>query len=270
MGLHCITDSPEIPRTYVRIARESDIAWENDQIAYRVFGPSARAKVGNGIDVWAKSVDYPILDKWYKLNAEGKDYHVDRGEGSDFYNAGKQMGCGGIALWEDGIAYPPETYDTYKIVSNQNDQLAFELNYNTWNTPSLELKEHKRIEMVMGTQLFKVTSTIKSKVDRQITLAIGLSTFGKQKVHQDKKIGVLSVWETIDSANGNLGTAVLVDPEQIKGFVRNKGNEFVLLQVKTNQAFTYYTGAGWEKDASFEDMESWRNYVKDQAKKIGL
>lgn len=269
-GVYCIADSPEIPRTYVRKARESDIAWENDRIAYRVFGHSARAKVGNGIDVWAKSVDYPILDKWYKLNLEGKDYHVDRGEGSDFYNAGQQMGCGGIALWKDGTAYPPETYDTYNIVSNQNDRLAFELNYNTWNAPGLELQEHKRIEMVMGTQLFKVTSTIKSELDREITLAIGLTTFGKQKVIQDQKNGVLIVWETIDSTNGNLGTAVIIDPEQIKGFARNEENEFVLLRVYTNQPFTYFTGAGWEKGVSFKDMESWQNYVNDQAKEIGL
>lgn len=268
IGLYCITDSPETPRTYVCTARESDIAWENDRIAYRVFGPTVRDKVGNGIDVWAKSVDYPILDKWYRLNNEGKNYHVDRGEGSDFYNAGKQMGCGGIALWVNGKPHPPKTFDTYKIVRNQNDKLVFELNYNTWDTPGIELKEQKIIEMVMGTNLFKITSTIESEKDTEITLAIGLTTFGKQKVHPDKKNGVLSVWEAIDPVNGNLGTAILVNPDQVKDFVSYSGNEFVLVRVQTNKPFTYYAGAGWEKTQHFDNAVNWQNYIKKQVKNI--
>ncbi len=71
------------PAAYVRYVPErgDDIAWENDRMAFRVFGPQVHGKVGSAIDVWTKSLEYPIIDKWYRLNANGMDYHVDRGEG---------------------------------------------------------------------------------------------------------------------------------------------------------------------------------------------
>ncbi len=267
-GLYCISNSPEMPRTYLRAARETDIAWENDRIAYRVFGPSVRTKVGNGIDVWAKSVDYPILDKWYQLNKEGQDYHVDRGEGSDFYNAGKQFGCGGIAVWVDGKPYPSETYDTFKIVQNQNDKISFELNYDTWNVPGMELKEHKVIEMGMDTHLFKVTSTIKCEIDREITVAIGLTSFGKQKVIQDPKKGVLILWESMDQAHGGLGTSILVNPKDLIGFAHQERDEFILIRATTNVAFTYYSGAGWDGSQYIKGEDDWVSYIEKEVEKI--
>lgn len=62
-----------------------DYAWENDRIAFRMYGPALAAEVNNGIDVWTKRVRYPIVAKWYKeteSSAPGKDsYHQDRGRG---------------------------------------------------------------------------------------------------------------------------------------------------------------------------------------------
>jgi rhamnogalacturonyl hydrolase YesR len=159
-GVYAIADSPESVRAYMKFDRGSDVAWENDRIAYRLYGPSVRSKVSNGIDVWTKKVDYPIIDKWYKLNAEGKDYHTDRGEGCDFYHMGKLRGCGAIAVWIDNKPYPSETFDIYKFLKNQTDGIGVQLNYQTWDVPGMKLEEKKIIEMGMGTNLFKVTSNV--------------------------------------------------------------------------------------------------------------
>ncbi|MBN2763350.1 MAG: DUF4861 family protein, partial [Bacteroidales bacterium] len=69
--------------TYSRFVPEriDDYAWENDRVAFRTYGPEAErlAKDGegggtlsSGIDCWLKRVDYPVIDKWYKMDAEGK------------------------------------------------------------------------------------------------------------------------------------------------------------------------------------------------------
>ncbi len=66
-----------------------DFAWENDRIAFRVYGPALAGEVNNGIDVWTKRVRSLIVQKWYRESegsSPGKDnYHVDRGEGADFF-----------------------------------------------------------------------------------------------------------------------------------------------------------------------------------------
>ncbi|MGA9121229.1 MAG: DUF4861 family protein, partial [Bacteroidota bacterium] len=43
-----------------------DYAWENDRIAFRMYGPALAREVNNGIDVWTKRVPYLIVAKWYK------------------------------------------------------------------------------------------------------------------------------------------------------------------------------------------------------------
>jgi len=263
------SDSTLIPRAYVRPARGVDVSWENDRIGFRVYGgPTIRNKVRSGVDIWAKSVEYPILDNWYKLMAEGKDYHTDRGEGCDFYHMGKLLGCGGLAIWIDGKPYSSESYDSFKITKNQSDKTEFELEYNTWSVPDLKIEEHKKVEMGMGTNLFKVTSTLKSDKNQELTVAIGLTTFGRQQIIQDKKLGFLAVWEKMDSIHGSLGTAVVVNPEDFAGFASHGGDEYILIKVKTNVPFDYYAGAGWEKSKYFKTKADWQNYIKGETQKI--
>ncbi len=269
LGLYAMADSPDLPRTHVMHARGSDLAWENDRIAFRVFGPEVRDKVGSGIDVWAKSVNYPILGKWYRLNAEGKDYHTNRGEGCDFYDMGRRRGCGALALWVDEKPYPPETYDAYRITTNQNSKLAFELDYLTWNLPHpMELEERRTIEMGMGTNLFKVTSTFKCGENRPMTVALGLSAFGKAELFRDEKQGLLYVWEQINPAHGSLGTAILFNPDDFTGFANHEGDEFILINVQTNVPFSYYAGAGWDNSNDFQDKDDWHEYLMQELKHI--
>jgi len=279
MGIHSITplkkaghysifDSPEVPVTYVMHARGSDVAWENDRIAFRLYGPSVRNKVRSGVDVWAKKVDYPVLEKWYQLNSEGKDYHVDRGEGCDFYHMGKRLGCGAIAVWKDGKPYGAETFDSYRITKNQADAIAFELDYKTWNVPGIKIEELKNIELSMGTNFFKVTSILKSEQDTDLTIAIGLSTFGKPEVTRNEQLGALTVWENMDTTNGSLGTAVLVNKNDFAGFANYEGDEYILVKVKTNIPFVYYAGAGWERNKNFSKSADWINYVKLESGKV--
>ncbi|TDH28738.1 DUF4861 domain-containing protein [Segetibacter sp. 3557_3] len=269
LGYYSIIDKPNVPRTYATYARGTDVSWENDRIGFRVYGgPSVRNKVRSGIDIWAKSVGYPVLDKWYKLNAQGKDYHTDRGEGHDFYHMGKQLGCGALAVWIDGKPYASETFDSYKIRQNQNDRVGVELEYKTWNVPGLKITELKRIEMEQGTNFFKVTSTLKSDQDVDITVAIGLTTYGKQEVQRDKKLSALTVWENFGSSHGSLGTAVLVAPAQFAGFAAANGDEHILVKVKTNVPFTYYAGAGWDKSTRIKKNIDWKTYVVNESKKV--
>lgn len=269
MGVYSIADSPKAVRTYMKFDRGSDVAWENDRIAYRVYGPSVRSKVGNGIDVWTKKVDYPVIDNWYRLNAAGKDYHTDRGEGCDFYHMGKLRGCGAIAMWIDGKPYASETFDSYKFLKNQTDGIGLQLNYQTWNVPGITILEEKKIiEMELGTNLFKVTSTIKSDKELELTIAIGITTYGNPEINKDQKAAMVSTWENTGTEHGSIGSAILADPKNFIGYEWYEGDQYVLVKVKTNVPFVYYAGAGWEKSSFFKTKEDWFGYIKKQANSL--
>lgn len=265
MGKYTIFGSPETPKTYLKNIEGRSITWENDRIAYRLFGPDVSNKVGSGIDVWVKSVDYPIVEKWYKLNAEGKDYHTDRGEGYDFYDMGKNRGCGGLAIWYNNKPFISSTYSNHKVIKHQDDAITFEVQYDPWEINGYEVSEEKRIEMVKGTHLFKVTSTIYSDQQEELEVAIGITTFGNPQLGKYVNKAFLSNWEKIEGAHGYLGSAVIVDPEDFIKIVADENNQYVLIKVKPNEPFIYYAGAGWSESKYFDKKEDWLNYLSKES-----
>jgi hypothetical protein len=110
---------PVVPAAYARLVpeRKDDLAWENDKVAFRVYGPALRAGAeDSGIDAWTKRVPYPVLNSWYRRDRMEKiSYHQDHGEGLDAYHVGNTRGCGGLGLWIDGKLVTADTYIGYKI-----------------------------------------------------------------------------------------------------------------------------------------------------------
>ena len=88
-------------KTYARFVpeRKDDFAWENDMAAYRMYGPAlANENPSNGVDYWAKCTEKLVVDQRYKDEEFNKiSYHIDHGQGLDFYKVAHTLGCGGIA-----------------------------------------------------------------------------------------------------------------------------------------------------------------------------
>lgn len=251
------------PRAYVTYMPEANgnILWENDRIAFRVYGPPVKDRVSSGIDVWTKSVAYPIIDKWYKLNAEGKEYHVDRGEGCDFFHVGFTRGNGGTAIWHNDKPYISQTYASHKILKNTSDEIAFELTFDPWDVEGTKVWEKKVIRMKMGTNLFKVESTFYSESATQLTVGIGIAFAENPEVITDEHKGTLTIWEAYMPSNGELGTAILVNPMELKGFRSFEKEKYVLVNIKAGQPITYYVGAGWSKSPQSYTKQAWFSYV---------
>jgi len=268
------------PQTYVRYRPEANgnILWENDRVAFRVYGPPVKDRVSSGIDVWTKSVDYPIVDKWYSLNAEGLEYHIDRGEGCDFFHVGFGRGNGGTAIWSNDKPYISQPYATHKILKNTPDEIAFELVFDPWKVDGglagqFMVSERKVISMKMGTNFFKVVSTFETDHKGPITVGIGISYAGmpdhdKPEIFTDSKKGTLTVWESYLPANGELGTSIIANPAIINRFATHKNEQFVLVNVKAGQPITYYVGAGWTKNPHVKTKQQWLTYLNTELPKL--
>lgn len=77
-----VPESEPVVKAYGRFVpeREDDFTWENDKVAFRVYGPSSGGKGQvSGVDAWFKKVPYSIIDKWYAGFLEGKSYHEEIG-----------------------------------------------------------------------------------------------------------------------------------------------------------------------------------------------
>src|SRR5574344_1551652 len=104
--------------------RVDDVAWENDLIAFRTYGPALQAsgEKAFGYDVWLKyNTTKPVVKARYalelnpatkaeiarlkKVNPAAADslqkattYHVDHGNGFDCYKVGPTLGGGAAAI----------------------------------------------------------------------------------------------------------------------------------------------------------------------------
>jgi rhamnogalacturonyl hydrolase YesR len=260
-------DTPGKPRTYVlrNPTGAQNINWENDRIAFRVYGPTVRHRVGSGIDIWPKSVDYPVIDKWYRLSAAGFDYHTERGEGVDFYHVGRERGCGGSAIWRNGRPFPSETYSTYRIVANESDHVEFTLEFEPWDADGLRVSETKTIRLVPGTNFFQVTHTVHTAGTANLTVGLALTTFGQSVPQQSQVQGTMSLWEKADPAQPMLGTAIIADPRHVTGFGEAGKDRYMLLSVKPNEPFTYFVGAAWAGNSRFKAPGSWDALLRQEA-----
>ena len=253
--------------------REDDFTWENDRIAYRMYGPSLgkSENVSSGIDVWTKRVRYPIINKWY---ADGSDsYHQDHGEGLDFYKVGDSRGCGGSGIWQYGKLYSSHTFDSWKIIAEGPVRFIFELTYTPWDVIGNTVSEVKRISIDAGQNLNHIESTYEfKKVIEKLRYAAGLVIHEKQGEGQlvtDKNAGYISFWEPGTEGNGFLGTAIIMNPRKIVDITTYAGHHIMVSKpTDLNTKADYYTGAGWDKSGDFPQSDTWHEYVADFAQRL--
>lgn len=266
MGCY-VTDfgKPMKPQAFVRFMPEANenICWENDRIAFRVYGSPVKNRVSSGIDIWTKSVDYPIISKWYDQNNQGKSYHENHGEGLDFYHVAYGRGLGGTAILRNGKPYISAPYTTHKILKNTEEEIAFELNFDAWDADGIKVSEKKIISLKVGNNFCKVTSTFTTDSKEPMAIALGLSFTKNPEIFKDSKKGTLTLWESFEPYNGELGTTVAVNPNQIKEFSEYEKEKYVVLKVKSGKPITYFVGTGWNKAPQFKSKQDWLDYVSN-------
>ena len=247
--------------------RDDDFTWENDKVAFRVYGPAGpKSGQHSGVDNWLKQVDYPVINKWYAGHVNGISYHENKGEGYDPYHVGQSRGTGGSAIWIDGTPYAANTYSSYKMVKSGPDQVVFSLQYQ-WQTPLGLVAETKTISLEMGQQLYQANSVFTlDGVPASLPIAIGITTHDEAaSVSFDKKSGWISAWETIDDLG--IGTGVKADPaiiQDIKHMVSDKKDEshiWVIAQSDSQGKLAYQAGFAWEAAGDITNKTSWETYL---------
>lgn len=265
------------PRTYVRYAenRKGDIAWENDFAAYRVYSSQIdSSKHGlSGVDMWSKSVDYSIIDKWFKLNAEGQAYHIDRGEGCDFYAVGTARGIGGTGVWAQDTLWTSKVYRDYEILRNDPSRISFTLTYDPYKVADITVIEKKQIDMVLGTPFFRITSTLTTSDSSPVVYAVGISEFGNGTVHKNVSEGKFYVSERFAAPDVHYGGqlswatdteifgAVFADPSSVSDIVQKGEDVLLLVNVPSGENVTVYSGALWDQQLAFGHKRIHENYV---------
>jgi hypothetical protein len=279
---------PEAPCVYARSVPEryDDMAWENDRIAHRMYGPALNTPAaggerlrGSGIDVWAKRVTYPIIDRWY---AKGHDqFHKDEeGEGLDLYSIGGSRGAGGTGIWDGSKLWTSDNFANASVLVNGPRHAAFILKYAPWDAGAAgEVSETKAFRVDCGLSFDQVVSTFSFK-GSEVVAGIGITQhppvagFPAAVLTRDPGGRWMSYWE--ENKDGGLGLAVVLGSGTVPAGVaheaapggKGNANNLLLVKVKAGVPVSYFTGAGWTKSGQFADRASWEKYVRENAARM--
>jgi len=251
------------PRAVARFApdRLDDLLWENDLVAHRIYGPALQVKEapsGSGIDAWAKRVRYPFMDRQLKF----PNYHIDRGEGLDFYDVGRSRGTGGLGIWYDNKLWTSRNFATYDIAETGGDVARFTATYKPWPVDVVRtVAEVREFTLPLGTHFTRMRSTLTSSSDEPLIVGIGIGKVGPGTLRKDEATGRMTFWEAEDADHGALGIAVAADPAMVLGFTQDAENYLMLVRVQPGEPFTYYIGSAWNRGGDVPDQSAWEALV---------
>ena len=257
----CCLKEPPAQMVYGRFIeeRKDDFAWENDRVAFRIYGAALIATDGpsNGLDIWYKKTSDLIVDKWYKNDLEnGLSYHEDHGEGLDDYKVGRTLGAGAMAPYVDNTLWLNENFVAQEILENGPLRVTFKLTYKDIEVAGKLFSESRTFSLDAGSQLTKVRQEYGT--DTAIPVAAGIVKRADSDVvvHNDNYL----IYTEVGPNAGEVFVGMLF-PDGINR-VENNDHALAITNYQPNQPLTYYTGYGWTK-FGFERLADFEKYMAD-------
>lgn len=267
--------------TYSRLVPErvDDYAWENDKVAFRMYGPKGQKEalqgiksstLSSGVDIWLKRTQLPVINKWYKgYLTDPMYYHKDtRGEGYDPYHVGNSRGTGGIGIWVNDKLQVSQNFASSRTIAEGPLRTVFELTYLPWS--EFGVKEIKRISLDLGSNFSRFESDFTA--EKQVpNYTIGITLHkkeGETKLNDEK--GYYLHWEKIDDAF--VGEGIVLEPKIVdksiafRSDVPDESNLYVI--TKPDKKLVYYAGFAWQKSGDIQTRQDWENRLQKQSEII--
>lgn len=287
--------------------RIDDMAWENDLVAFRAYGPALQAKEerGFGYDLFTKyNTTEPMLEAMYakELNKETlakiaelkktdpkaaaelsreRSYHIDHGYGMDCYAVGPTLGAGVAALMVNDTIIYPWCYKNQEILDNGPLRFTVKLEFTPLTVKGdSTVVETRLITLDAGSHLNK-TAVSYSNLKETLPIVAGIVLHEPDgAVVADAANGYITyVDPTTGPDNGKIfmGAAVPAVVKDAKTVLfsekekkeRNNADGHVLAvsDYEPGSEYVYYWGFAWDK-ADIKTADAWNRYMADFAQKV--
>lgn len=252
-----------VVKTFARYVpeRKDDFAWENDKIAFRAYGKALENTKEDafGFDVWVKRTDRLIINERYKRN----EYHVDHGDGMDYYHVGFSLGAGNMAPYVNDSIYYSANYRQWKVLDNGPLRSTFQLTYATWNAGGINVKATKTISLDAGSQLNKIENVYSFDSEKPLPVVVGIIKRPENgNISLNEQQGIMGYWEATHGQDGTTGVGSLLTTP-VSNMMVTKKQILAKTTVKNNVPIVYYTGAAWDKAGKITDAKQWQNYLNN-------
>lgn len=236
--------------------RYDDYAWENDKVAYRLYGPALETSpeklVTPGIDVWVKSTDRLVIDERY---ARGH-YHHDYGDGMDCYKVGVTLGSGASLPYVGGkLRMMGHNYAAQRTLDNGPIRTTVELTYAPFDVEGTPVALVKTISLDAGSRFSRMENRYTGMAE--LPIAAGVVR------HDVKEFASGEGWFALreaasDSADpasdGDIYLSIVLPGSEI--LPDTQGHALAVKTAYDGEPLVYYAGSGWSK-GGIADMQQW-------------
>lgn len=287
--------------------RMDDLAWENDLVGFRAYGPALQAlgERGFGYDLFTKrGTTEPVLEKMYAMETDKETwerinelkktdpvaaeelrktitYHVDRGYGMDCYAVGPTLGAGVAALMDGTDIIYPWCYKQVDILDNGPLRFTAKLEFTPLNVRGKDnVIETRVISLDLGSHLNR-TSVSYTQLEEAMPIVTGIVMHNTDgAVVTDAKEGYMTYVDPTtgpDQGTIFMGAAFpnevkeaktqLFSPEEKKSRNNADGHVLAISNYVPGNEYVYYWGFAWDR-ADIQSKEAWDDYMAGFAKKI--
>lgn len=286
--------------------RFEDLAWENDLVGFRAYGPALQRKgeKGFGYDLFAKrGTKEPVLPKMYALETDVEtrakikeiqkfdpqkakemhmalSYHIDKGYGMDCYAVGPTLGAGVAALVDSNKIVYPWCFEKYEILDNGPLRFTVKLEFNPLEIEGQPVIETRYITLDAGSH-FNKTKVSYRNLPHKFPIVTGIVLHDVDgRIKCDTEYGYFTYEDPTTGPNNGKLYLGHVFPKKTKDMrvsyfsaeesaVRNNAKGHVLSEsvVNPNSSFEYYWGFGWNR-SDIKNFDAWNTYVESFSKRI--
>ena len=267
--------------------RCDDLAWENELVGFRVYGPGTQAKGERafGYDLFFKYPDKGLVVEklyepetdpatWRKVDSlrnisddladeyiASFSYHLDHGLGMDPYPVGPTLGAGVCALLnDDGSIRFPWCYTDGEILENGPDRFEVHLVFAPDTIGTQTVREHRLISLESGSHLNKTKVWYEGQT-LPLEYFIGVPRRDGSEAVIDSIGGFIAYADPTDGRPGNTAMLGLVLDRPAGSYREHEGHIGAGGTVNPGDTVTYHWGFTWPK-SDIPDMHQWTSYLK--------
>ena len=270
--------------------RADDLAWENDVVAFRAYGPATQQKGERayGYDIFFKYPGKGLVletlygnqcsaENWAKVDSLnkidwhlGKDfensftYHIDHGLGMDCYAVGSTLGAGAPALMQgDSICYS-WCYESVEILQNGPERFVARMTFAPRAIGGdTAVVETRTITLERGAHLNQCEVRYEG-LTQPVEVATGFPLRDEHPYFTDSEHGIIAYSDpTQGSDNGHAMLGAIV-PGGFERVLKADGHILGIRTLQPGETFEYSFGYAWDK-TDIKDFNSWLNYLATAA-----
>lgn len=273
--------------------RADDIAWENDLVGFRAYGPATQAKGEKafGYDIFFKHPNAePVLERlyepetnpatWVKVDSlraispaladefiSSFSYHIDHGLGMDCYAVGPTLGAGVAALVEGDSIVFPWCYKDAQVLDNGPVRFTVAMNF----APAAvgadsAVIEHRILTLDAGSHFNRCRVSYDGlSSDRDIVA--GFPRRDESEAIMKAAEGIIAYADPTQGPDNGKALLGVVMPGGFASVAEAENHILGRKPFAPAETLDYYWGFAWNR-ADVADMSAWEEHLSCKAEAL--